>query len=115
MLRISRKLSRDVLQGCYSATEAVIHRAAQQHEGRKQATRALLLLGAWDHLSSGVMDKIGAPAAADVEPRCSRLLPCGQDVLDGRARKRRGSKNQISMTAPVTAAAIQQAAARVGA
>ena len=78
-------------------------------------TRALLPLGAQAHLSSGVMDKAGVPAAADVEPGCSRLLPCGQDLPDGRARKRRGSKNQISMTPPVTAAAIQQAAARAGA
>lgn len=115
MLRVPRKLPRDVLQGCYSATEAVIYRAAQRHEGRKQATRALLPLGARAHLSSGVMDKTGAPAATDVEPGCLRLLLRGQNVPGGRARKRHGSKNQISMTAPVTAAATQQAAARVGA
>ena len=114
MLRVLRKLPRDVLQGCYSATDAVIYRAAQRHEDRKQAICALLSLGARAHLSSGVMDTIGAPAATDVEPGRSRLLPCGQDVPDGRARKRRGSKNQISMTAPVTAAATQQAAARAG-
>lgn len=114
MLRVPRKLPRDVLQGCYSATEAVIYRAAQRHEGRKQATRALLPLGARALLSSGVMDKTGVPAAADVEPGCARLFPRGQDVPGGRARKRRGSKNQISMTAPMTAAAIQQAAARAG-
>ena len=115
MLRVLRKLPRDVLQGCYGATDAVIYRAAQRHEDRKQAIRALLPLRARAHLPSGVMDKTGAPAAADVEPGCSRLLPCGQDVPDGRVRKRRGSKNQISMTAPATAAAIQQAAARAGA
>lgn len=72
-------------------------------------------LGGTAHFPTGVMDKTDASAAADVEPRRSRLLPCGQDVPDGRARKRRGSKNQISMTAPATAAAIQQAAARAGA
>ena len=29
------------------------------------------------------MDKAGVPAAADVEPGCSRLLPCGQDLPGG--------------------------------
>lgn len=115
MLRVPQKLPRDVLQGCYSATEAVIYRAAQRHEGRKQATRVPLPLEARTHLSPYVMDKTGVPAAADVEPGCARLLLRGQDVPGGRARKRRGSKNQISMTAPVTAAATQQAAARAGA
>ena len=115
MLRVPRKLPPDVLQGCYGATDAVIYRAAQRHEDRKQATRALLPLEARVHLSSGVMDKTGASAAADVGFSGACLLPRGQDVPGGRARKRRGSKNQISMTAPVTAAAIQQAAARAGA
>lgn len=40
MLRVPRKLPPDVLQGCYGATDAVIYRAAQRHEGRKQATRS---------------------------------------------------------------------------
>lgn len=94
-LRVPQKLPRNVLQGCYGATDAVIYRAAQRQEDLKQAT--------------------GAPAAADDEPGCSRPLSCGQKVPGGRARKRRRSKNQISMIAPVTAAATQQIAARAGA
>lgn len=40
MLRVPRKLPRDVLQGRYTATKAVIRRAAQRHEGHEQATRS---------------------------------------------------------------------------
>ncbi len=67
------------------------------------------------HLSTGVMDKTDATALADVGFSGAGLLSRGQNVPGGRVRKRCGSKNQISMTAAVTAAAIQQAADRAGA
>ena len=114
MLRVPQKLPRDVLQGCYSATEAVIYRAARRHEGRKRPVHFSL----WEHrliFRQAPWTRPVRKQRLDVEPGCSRPLSRGQDVPGGRARKRRGSKNQISMTAPVTAAAIQQAAARAGA
>ena len=114
MLRVPRKLPPDVLQGCYGATDAVIYRAAQRHEGCKQATHALLPLG-HGLISRRASWTRSVPQQRSISNQMLAPASVGQDVLDGRARKRRGSKNQISMTAPVTAAAIQQAAARAGA
>jgi hypothetical protein len=114
VLRVLRKLPRDVLQGCYGATDAVIYRLrSDMRIASKRPVRRSLKDTA--HLSSDVMDKTDAIAPADVGFSGACLLPRGQNVPGGRTRKRRGSKNQISMTAPMTAAATQQVAARAGA
>lgn len=111
LLHGSRKLPRDVLQGCYSATEAVT--TGLRCSVRVSSVRPLdQPIRDRIRLSTGFTGR-SVPLARRRRTRL-RAFSAGQNVLGGRALKRRGSKNQTSMTALVTAAAIQQAAVRAG-
>ena len=112
MLQLSRKLPSDVLQGCYSATETMLHRAVRRLRvagmrpvHRPLEARPISRQASW--IRPGRQHRLVSNPAVCLRQR-------DQNVPGGRCLKRRGSKNQTSMAMPAMAAPTQQAAVRTG-